>query len=135
MKILNIKKKVYCVGYFKNAALCPPWERHVEKAKRKDVALTKIKMGNVVAVANCCPFYVSFYRLSVSRERIVATFLSNVVCRQNPLEGLLYRISSLYFEIFNFVGSRLKDQFTAKVKVKNDQRSKFSNLSNWKEEA
>ena len=36
------------------------------------------------------PFFCQFFQLSVNQKKIVTTFLSNVACRQNPLEDLYY---------------------------------------------
>ena len=63
----------------------------VEKSKVKTCRFVESK--NIVTVANCRPFSVSFCRLSVNQKEIVATFLSNVACHQNPLEGLMNDIS------------------------------------------
>ena len=62
----------------------------VEKSKAKTCRFVESK--NIVTVANCRPFSVSFCRLSVNQKGIVATFLSNAACLQNPLEGLFRRV-------------------------------------------
>ena len=59
----------------------------MKKAKQKHVALSEVKMD--CRCRKLSPFFsVSFGRLSVNKRKIVATFLSNVACRRNPLEGL-----------------------------------------------
>ena len=46
-----------------------------------------------------------------------------------------YKIDSMSFEVDNMDLDEVSSFKYLGIKVKNDHRSKFSNLSNWKEEA
>ena len=57
-----------------------------KKAKRKHVALSKLKMDCLCRKLS--PFFRQFLSAAGESEKDCRHILSNVACRQNPLEGL-----------------------------------------------